>query len=496
MRPTADQASPPRRPARRAPRLPAWPSREAPKQARAGTGASRAATPPERRGACRPRRCRLRQRPRGAPEQRRGRAGDGPEGRLIRCRGPLRRLASGHALEAARRRPSGVSRASRGRACRSTKSKLGSRGARSSSCRDHRGCARSGAGYPGASSSSPTASRAARWNPTSCSAARARRSDRHALQRTTCRRDRGVPSSQGRRDRRSAGRRRTCQARRSGLLGTGTGGVERQLHQAHRRGPGDVISINEGHVYPQGAGKSTLSRAGLLYPRMRTSPECNFPTPITIPARTLVHDGGQPWRIRRQQVLGARPHGMDHRRSLRHLLASRPNRNPLDHRPAAADAGRSRSEVHGRVDTRPTRSRARRRAGAAPAGGGCSRFDRRARLPMVAGADEAGRGCLAGPLVAAGVLFDYRRAHHPRVARARRAERLQAAHSQGAGGSSIRSCFAAPRASRSSRAARAGSTRAGCTRRTSPPSATRCRGVTAGVTARSRAWSTASPCPP
>jgi ribonuclease HII len=28
---------------------------------------------------------------------------------------------------------------------------------------------------------------------------------------------------------------------------------------------------------------------------------------------------------------------------------------------------------------------------------------------MVAGADEAGRGCLAGPLVAAGVLFDYER---------------------------------------------------------------------------------------
>jgi ribonuclease HII len=28
---------------------------------------------------------------------------------------------------------------------------------------------------------------------------------------------------------------------------------------------------------------------------------------------------------------------------------------------------------------------------------------------MVAGADEAGRGCLAGPLVAAGVLFDYKR---------------------------------------------------------------------------------------
>ncbi len=34
-------------------------------------------------------------------------------------------------------------------------------------------------------------------------------------------------------------------------------------------------------------------------------------------------------------------------------------------------------------------------------------FDRRLGVPLVAGADEAGRGCLAGPLVAAGVMFDY-----------------------------------------------------------------------------------------
>jgi ribonuclease HII len=34
-------------------------------------------------------------------------------------------------------------------------------------------------------------------------------------------------------------------------------------------------------------------------------------------------------------------------------------------------------------------------------------FDRRLGVRLVAGADEAGRGCLAGPLVAAGVLFDY-----------------------------------------------------------------------------------------
>lgn len=34
-------------------------------------------------------------------------------------------------------------------------------------------------------------------------------------------------------------------------------------------------------------------------------------------------------------------------------------------------------------------------------------FDRALRVRYVAGADEAGRGCLAGPLVAAAVLFDY-----------------------------------------------------------------------------------------
>ena len=37
------------------------------------------------------------------------------------------------------------------------------------------------------------------------------------------------------------------------------------------------------------------------------------------------------------------------------------------------------------------------------------RFDRELGVRFVAGADEAGRGCLAGPLVAAAVLFDYER---------------------------------------------------------------------------------------
>jgi ribonuclease HII len=40
-------------------------------------------------------------------------------------------------------------------------------------------------------------------------------------------------------------------------------------------------------------------------------------------------------------------------------------------------------------------------------------FDRRLGVRYVAGADEAGRGSLAGPLVAAGVLLDYERLHGP-----------------------------------------------------------------------------------
>ena len=35
------------------------------------------------------------------------------------------------------------------------------------------------------------------------------------------------------------------------------------------------------------------------------------------------------------------------------------------------------------------------------------RYDRGLGFRWVAGSDEAGRGCLAGPLVAAAVLFDY-----------------------------------------------------------------------------------------
>lgn len=58
-------------------------------------------------------------------------------------------------------------------------------------------------------------------------------------------------------------------------------------------------------------------------------------------------------------------------------------------------------------DRAPSTARSRKRARRAGSGRRLFAFDRRLGVRFVAGADEAGRGSLAGPLVAAGVLFDY-----------------------------------------------------------------------------------------
>ena len=52
-------------------------------------------------------------------------------------------------------------------------------------------------------------------------------------------------------------------------------------------------------------------------------------------------------------------------------------------------------------------ARTRRRSRRARSGQRLFAFDRRLGQRFTAGADEAGRGCLAGPLVAAAVMFDY-----------------------------------------------------------------------------------------
>jgi ribonuclease HII len=69
-----------------------------------------------------------------------------------------------------------------------------------------------------------------------------------------------------------------------------------------------------------------------------------------------------------------------------------------------------RTESDSSSDDAAPRRGARRRNGAAQrarSGRRLFAFDRRLGVRWVAGADEAGRGCLAGPLVAAAVLFDY-----------------------------------------------------------------------------------------
>ena len=60
-------------------------------------------------------------------------------------------------------------------------------------------------------------------------------------------------------------------------------------------------------------------------------------------------------------------------------------------------------------DHPPGEQQRKRRRGARPAGRRLFAFDRELGRRFVAGADEAGRGCLAGPLVAAAVLFDFER---------------------------------------------------------------------------------------
>ena len=193
--------------------------------------------------------------------------------------------------------------------------------------------------------------------------------------------------------------RRRAFARRRPARSPTAARVEPELHQADRRRP------RRHAVDPATATRwSTASRRPTSPTRaLRQRGACNLPKPITDSARPLLHDGRQPWSQRRQPLLGTRPPRLDHRQGLRHLLAPRPDRLPLSPRPgigAPAPAG-----AHA--------------AGCSPSTAACgSRF--------VAGADEAGRGCLAGPLVAAAVLIDYETLSHCRPPCPRRPARLQA----------------------------------------------------------------------
>ncbi len=120
------------------------------------------------------------------------------------------------------------------------------------------------------------------------------------------------------------------------------------------------------------------------------------------------------------------------------------------------------------------RHASRRRARRAGSGQRLFAFDRRLGYRFVAGADEAGRGCLAGPLVAAGVLFDYE-ALTTRELRSLSALNDSKQHNARGPRGALPAGAAQRRAgASSSRAACAGSTRGDCTRPTSPRCAMRC----------------------
>ena len=205
--------------------------------------------------------------------------------------------------------------------------------------------------------------------------------------------------------------------------------------------PGDTIYVKGGHVYRNGKRESDayISRTC----ESGDGRGCNFTTPITIPARPLVHDGRQPWRVRRQPLLGPGPAQMDHRRRLRDLLAAQAHRPPLALAPgagaraapqAAGSIRRSGRYGDGRRDRTRRRARGRlsshagSRHAVAPAepvagtAGGRPPSPRADQAPHGPPAlpvrprpgraldrrapTRPGAGCLAGPLVAAAVLFD------------------------------------------------------------------------------------------
>jgi ribonuclease HII len=80
--------------------------------------------------------------------------------------------------------------------------------------------------------------------------------------------------------------------------------------------------------------------------------------------------------------------------------------SPRTGRPTGSGSSEGSAEPAG-GERAPANARSRRRARRGGSGRRLFSFDRRLGFRLVAGADEAGRGCLAGPLVAAGVLFDY-----------------------------------------------------------------------------------------
>ena len=160
-------------------------------------------------------------------------------------------------------------------------------------------------------------------------------------------------------------------------------------------GPGDEIYIQNGHVYRKAKGTTTFVREKDSYIKeCGANPECTFSKPIKIPAghwfmmgdnrgdRTTAGSGD------RFQPPGssARP--------------SSPTGPSTGSAPSETKWGAARWESPAAAAGRGL-STLRAEAGGAARGRKLFAFDRALGSRLIAGADEAGRGSLAGPLVAA-----------------------------------------------------------------------------------------------
>ena len=171
-------------------------------------------------------------------------------------------------------------------------------------------------------------------------------------------------------------------------------GVERKLHQAPGRRPRRHGQDHPRHRDRQRQGQRSRQRAhpaaGLRKAAAAAGVErgagrrrLQFPQTDQDSTRSLLHDGRQPCQQQGQPILGAR--------------SPAPGSSARPSPPTGRRTGSASSKAHQR---RLARSRR------------LFDFDRGLGSRLVAGADEAGRGCLAGPLVAAAVLIDYEALSH------------------------------------------------------------------------------------